>query len=169
MKQGSNLRERIVNTALDIAENQGFQVLTQPRIAKTAAIRQSHLTYYFPRKADLFAAMLEASHRRIELNADDPVLLLQDLITNRKRMRFFLGVILELSEESELYKILEKHASHLILAIASHFNRLPEDQAVINFVDHARGIGIRRLISSVDDPSQDVNLYDIAQKWGLSR
>ena len=38
--------------------------LTQPKIAKALGLRQSHLTYYFPRKADLFAALLDASHDR---------------------------------------------------------------------------------------------------------
>ena len=57
-------RQRILDAAIRIARKSGIKALTQPRVAAAAGVRQSHLTYYFPRKADLLAAVLEASHHQ---------------------------------------------------------------------------------------------------------
>lgn len=169
MKRDPNLRERIVSAALDIIETQGLKALTQPRLAKTAGIRQSHLTYYYPRKADLFAALLEGSHHRAgnqtSERSEDVVDLLEKLISDPKRMRFFLGITLELSDEPELREMLASHARELTADVASYFDRLSTDPSVIAFIDQARGIGIRLLI----DPAVDCNvdLRKLARDMGL--
>ena len=54
-------RTRILDAALDLAAEGGAQALTQPRIARAAGVRQSHLTYYFP----TVAALLQAVARRM--------------------------------------------------------------------------------------------------------
>jgi len=48
-----HVRERILQAALGLVAESGAQELTQPRVAKAAGVRQSHLTYYFPTRADL--------------------------------------------------------------------------------------------------------------------
>jgi AcrR family transcriptional regulator len=71
-------REAIVAAALDVIEEDGLSGFTQPRVARRAGLRQSHLTYYFPTRADLLLAVAdEAVHRRIEalrgaVSAEDP-------------------------------------------------------------------------------------------------
>ena len=50
-------RTRILDAALALAAEGGVQELTQPRIARAAGVRQSHLTYYFPTIADLLQAV----------------------------------------------------------------------------------------------------------------
>ena len=47
------VRERILEAALGLLSQSGAHELTQPRVAKAAGVRQSHLTYYFPTRADL--------------------------------------------------------------------------------------------------------------------
>ena len=50
-------RTRILDAALGLAAEGGVQELTQPRIARAAGVRQSHLTYYFPTVAELLQAV----------------------------------------------------------------------------------------------------------------
>jgi AcrR family transcriptional regulator len=71
-------REAIVASALDVIQEEGLSGFTQPRVARRAGLRQSHLTYYFPTRADLLLAVAEeAVRRRIEalraaVSAEDP-------------------------------------------------------------------------------------------------
>ena len=59
-------RTDIVETALGLVQEEGLAGLTQPRVAKRLAMRQSHVTYYFPTREDLLAAVTElAVHRRV--------------------------------------------------------------------------------------------------------
>jgi len=60
-------REAIVAAALDVIQEEGLSGFTQPRVALRAGLRQSHLTYYFPTRADLLLAVTdEAVRRRVE-------------------------------------------------------------------------------------------------------
>ena len=60
-------QEAIVAAALDVIQEEGLSGFTQPRVARRAGLRQSHLTYYFPTRADLLLAVAdEAVRRRIE-------------------------------------------------------------------------------------------------------
>ncbi len=74
----SEKREAIVAAALDVIQEEGLSGFTQPRVAQRAGLRQSHLTYYFPTRADLLLAVAEeAVRRRIEelraaVSAEDP-------------------------------------------------------------------------------------------------
>jgi AcrR family transcriptional regulator len=53
------MRDRITDAALDVLRTEGMPGLTQPRVAKAAAMRQSHLTYYFPTRSALVAAVAD--------------------------------------------------------------------------------------------------------------
>lgn len=48
-----HVRGRILQAALALLAEGGAHQLTQPRVAKAAGVRQSHLTYYFPTRAVL--------------------------------------------------------------------------------------------------------------------
>ena len=50
--------------AVTLIREQGLPKLTQPRVAKAAGVSQSHLTYYFPTRADLVHAVLERAAER---------------------------------------------------------------------------------------------------------
>ena len=57
-------RTDIVETALILVQEGGLAGLTQPRVAKRLALRQSHVTYYFPTRDDLLAAVTELAVQR---------------------------------------------------------------------------------------------------------
>jgi AcrR family transcriptional regulator len=50
-------REKILEAGFALLREQGLAGLTQPRVAAKTGLRQSHLTYYYPTRADLVAAV----------------------------------------------------------------------------------------------------------------
>jgi AcrR family transcriptional regulator len=53
-------REKILEAGLALLRDHGLAGLTQPRVAAVTGLRQSHLTYYYPTRADLLAAVARA-------------------------------------------------------------------------------------------------------------
>jgi AcrR family transcriptional regulator len=66
-------REVILKAAIATLREHGFSGFTQPRVAKRADVRQSHLTYYFPTRL----ALLEGVAR---LAVDGQLLALQSIV-----------------------------------------------------------------------------------------
>lgn len=56
-----DVRESILEAALKLLAESGAHALTQPKVAAAAGVRQSHLTYYFPTRADLLQAVARHS------------------------------------------------------------------------------------------------------------
>jgi len=164
-------RERILTAAIQIATKNGIKALTQPKVAKQAGVTQSHLTYYFPRKADLLTAVLAASHQDGQhappANIHDVIRFLETLMFDANRMRFFLGAIVEAGEAAELRKVLAEHAASLTRQVAEVFGRSADDPAVAAFVDQLRGLGIRMLLEPKRRTGQKIDLIEIARKNGL--
>jgi AcrR family transcriptional regulator len=52
-------RELILRAALGVLRDEGLGSFSQARVAARAELRQSHLTYYFPTRADLLRAVAE--------------------------------------------------------------------------------------------------------------
>ncbi len=63
-------RREIVEAGLDVLRAHGYPGFTQPRVAAEVGMRQSHLTYYFPTRADLLEAVARAAAEG-QLNAVD--------------------------------------------------------------------------------------------------
>lgn len=63
-KKRDAMEGRIIAAALRVLEREGMLGLTQPRVAKAAGLRQSHLTYYFPTRS----ALVEAVAGRVAKN-----------------------------------------------------------------------------------------------------
>lgn len=173
-----SVRQRILDAALEIVEEQGIKALTQPRVAKAAGLRQSHLTYYFPRKADLLVALLQASHdrgskkRKAESAGEDfdrVMKSLADIMFDRDRMRFFLGIVLEASEDPKLRAVLAAHARRLAEVVAPRFGRNADDPAVIAFIDNLRGMGLRMLLEPDRKTRKGVDVEALAISFGLKK
>jgi AcrR family transcriptional regulator len=54
-------RQDIIEAGLATLREHGYAGFTQPRVATRAGLRQSHLTYYYPTRADLLAAVGRAA------------------------------------------------------------------------------------------------------------
>src|SRR5512141_2958187 len=53
------IKEDILIAGSQLLREKGVTALTQPQIAQAAGIKQSHLTYYFPKRTDLLLAIAE--------------------------------------------------------------------------------------------------------------
>lgn len=58
-------KQKILNAALDVLMDNGFQALTQTRVAEVAGVSQGNLTYHFPTRTDLLKAVVEESKVRM--------------------------------------------------------------------------------------------------------
>lgn len=58
-------RQKILNAALKVLTENGFQALTQTRVAEAAGVGQGHLTYHFPTRSDLLTAVIDESKAQI--------------------------------------------------------------------------------------------------------
>lgn len=169
-------RQRILDAALKIIRKEGVTALTQPRVAAAAGLRQSHLTYYFPRKTDLLAAALEASHAQAHKpkrgstgGEAHPLEAVRTLMFDRNRMRFFLSVVAQASDHSEVRETLAAHARGVADQLAPLFGRKADDPDIIAFVDMLRGMGLRLLLETDDKRRVDVDLDALAARFGLRR
>lgn len=151
----------------------GVKKFTQPQVAKAAGIRQSLLTYYFPKKIDLIKGLLQghvtnARQATVEISEAQRAKALQAglavLTSNRGRMRFFLSLILEAQLEPELKSLVDEHMSAFDAKVARYFGREPGDTDVALFLAALRGIGMRNLVSS-EEPKVDIDA--IADRFGL--
>lgn len=176
MNREVGIRERILDAAVRIADKGGIKELTQPKVAKAAGVSQSHLTYYFPHKIDLLAAVLAASHDHVSLTArgDEPppdveqaLKTLDVLMFSPRRMRFFLGAVTEAEEGTALQALLFDHAGALTRNIAAAFGRENDDPMVQTFVDRLRGMGVRLLLERKGKRQQKIDLAAIARECGL--
>ena len=60
-----DVRARILEAALRLLAERGAHELTQPRVAKAAGVRQSHLTYYFPTRGELLQELARYSIEKL--------------------------------------------------------------------------------------------------------
>lgn len=169
-------RQRILDAALKVLSKEGVSALTQTRVATAAGLRQSHLTYYFPHKTDLLAATLEASHaqahrrKRDSTGSDaDPVETVRALMFDRNKMRFFLSVVAQASDQADIRATLAAHARSVAEQLAPLFGRTADDPDVIAFVDMLRGMGLRLLLESDDKRRASVDFDGLAARFGLRR
>jgi AcrR family transcriptional regulator len=104
-------RTRILEAALGLLAKRGAQELTQPRIAKAAGVRQSHLTYYFPTVHDLLQGVAKHTLEAIltEMRERGPgarPLSLQDAAVatsaDKRRMRMVLALVTMTDREGKL-------------------------------------------------------------------
>ncbi len=59
MKSVANVKEAILVAGQELLRESGVAALTQPKVARAAGIKQSHLTYYFPTRAKLLLGIAE--------------------------------------------------------------------------------------------------------------
>jgi AcrR family transcriptional regulator len=175
--QPRDARRRILDAAVAILRDEGVRALTQTRTATRAGVRQSHLTYYFPKKSDLLAAALRERHRLAEAAADaspegDPFDAamhgLATLMFDSDHMRSFLALVVEAGDAEETRAIMADHARGLSAALAPLFGRKANDADVVAFIDMLRGMGLRRLLET-KPATASVNITRIAARFGLKR
>ena len=111
MDARTDTRRQILEAALGLLAKGGAQELTQPRIAKAAGVRQSHLTYYFPTIHALLQAVAKytldsmVAEMKAHAPAQRPRSLLDAVIAtaaDKRRMRMVLGLVTTVDREPKM-------------------------------------------------------------------
>jgi len=55
----TDVRAKVLQAAVQLVHERGLQAVTQARVAESAGLRQSHVTYYFPARIDLLKAIVQ--------------------------------------------------------------------------------------------------------------
>lgn len=130
-----NVRERILDAAVAILSEDGINALSQVQVARRAEVRQSHLTYYFPKRHDLINAVAErmvesmASQAREvvsdarkfdagQCDAGAGLKRLADAIATEEHMRMFVGAIVEADRDPGVRAILMRETVRLEKVLA---------------------------------------------------
>ena len=96
-----DVRDRILEAALGLLAESGAHELTQPKVSKAAGVRQSHLTYYFPTRADLLQEVARYSIEKLagQLAGDpdqSPAHVAEGIAAgaaDKRRVRIMLGLV----------------------------------------------------------------------------
>ena len=152
---------------------EGLKRLTQPKVAAAAGIRQSHLTYYFPKKVDLIVALL-ADHVHGEDNdgghdhhdVEELGSALELVATDSRRISFFLNLIVEAEQEPALRRMVYEHMTAFDAVVARAYGRNVGDPDIEAFVDSLRGFGMKRLLR---ETARDIDIDALAARFGLHK
>jgi AcrR family transcriptional regulator len=129
-QEAGGVRERILKAAMAILREEGIQGLSQVQVARNAKVRQSHLTYYFPKRCDLLEAVAvrfvdgvvrgigEIAARSAPGDAVAMLRRIADAITDRGHMRMFTGVIAEADSDPEVRTVVLRETRRVQSAVA---------------------------------------------------
>lgn len=157
-----DVRTKILDAAIHLLETEGSKGFGQTRVSRAAGVQQGHLTYYFPKKADLVAGVLERlsekarkeferflaraaeldEHERHELFFTH----VRTLMTDRKRTRIVLGLVAESQGEPEIAALLAQKELGQRPFMAALLGRPPDHPDVQLALATLRGLGIQHLL-----------------------
>lgn len=154
------IRERILAAAMTVLQEDGIQGLSQVQVAGRANVRQSHLTYYFPKRHDLIEAVairfLEGivSHGLDEAAAasatgGDASSLLQRLaaiIVDGRHMRMFTGVIVEADGDPKVRAILVRVTLRLQSMLAAELGGDDATERAAIILANLWGLGLYHFV-----------------------
>lgn len=112
------VRERILEAALSLLAGGGAHELTQPRVAKAAGVRQSHLTYYFPTRGELLQEVARHSIEKLagELSRGRPGGLPEAIAAgaaDKRRSRIMLGLVAAADRDPKIRQRMRKFIAEL--------------------------------------------------------
>lgn len=125
-----DVRSKILDAALRLVFDTGVAALTQPRIAQAAGVRQSHLTYYFPTRAELLEGVAQhmmettiqgmqaVAHAHAGRGAEALARVMGEAVADPRRARVMLALIVASDEEPRIKQWLRIFVPQLRARIA---------------------------------------------------
>jgi AcrR family transcriptional regulator len=112
------VRERILEAALGLLAGSGAHELTQPRVARAAGVRQSHLTYYFPTRGELLQEVARYSIGKLAAQlAHAPRRSVPEAIAagaaDKRRSRVMLGLVTGADRDPKIKSRMRKFVGEL--------------------------------------------------------
>jgi AcrR family transcriptional regulator len=112
------VRSRILEAALGLLAESGAHELTQPRVARAAGVRQSHLTYYFPTRGELLQEVARYSIEKLagQLAHSRPGALPEGIAAgaaDKRRSRVMLGLVAAADRDPKIKQRLRRFIAEL--------------------------------------------------------
>jgi len=169
-----DVKESILQAGAALLKEQGIAALTQPKVAKAAGVKQSHLTYYFPKRADLLLGIAEHTVEKVTTELAEcldhepaPAVIAQTLaaaMIDGIPPRIILGLIVAADTDPELRVPL----SRLIRHVRGRIQRILERAGVADGSNsalqfHASVVGLaimheaQRTAESAEELKQGLN------------
>jgi AcrR family transcriptional regulator len=159
VKKNLSLRDTILDAAVKVLSESGIKKLAQPQVAKEANVRQSHLTYYFPKRSDLILAVTEKAlssinkmiAKQLPKGLNESTLksvhtFAVSLLSDRNRSRMLMGLLVESEENPELRSKLQKIGTAQAKLIALLSQRPEDDPKVAVASSALYGMGVKALL-----------------------
>jgi AcrR family transcriptional regulator len=135
LKPDASAREKILAAASELLLSDGFHALTQHAVAARAGVRQSHLTYYFPRRNDLLRATAQYGVETLldpmanpEVIASVSVTDFRQLLmpdkTDRQWFRLMTALLIASEEDESIRDWLREFDARMVGKLAAAFARL---------------------------------------------
>lgn len=169
------VRERILDAAVAILRESGGRGFSQGQVARRAGIRQSHLTYYFPKRHDLLEELAgrfieEVTHAFREAGGDPGsddtavrLLHFAEAIADVEHMRLFTSVIVESEADPKLRGILARGTERLHGALAAELAGEDADGRARQLLAAMWGLGLHRLVlgerADPEDPARLIRSF----------
>lgn len=147
------IKEDILIAGSTLLREKGVTALTQPQIAQAAGIKQSHLTYYFPKRTDLLLAIAEFTLQglmgnvALQLQAKPQGKTLSDAVArimiDGLPPRVLLGLIVAADTDPDIRKLLRKLIKHVRASIQNLMKQAgiaADDESALLF--HATIVGL---------------------------
>lgn len=179
-----DVKARIVDAAVRLLETRGAKGFGQVRVAREAGLQQGHLTYYFPKKSDLVAAVLErlseraradfqrATTRGARLDASGSEALFYDLVRallrDRKRSRILVALLAESADDPDVAAALDAQVRAQRRVMATLLGRDADDLDVHLALAALRGLGIENLVAP-DEPQHVEEVIARFKAWFARR
>jgi AcrR family transcriptional regulator len=161
-------RDVILAAAVATLREVGYSGFTQPRVAKRAEVRQSHLTYYFPTRLALVEAvarvvvenqlaLLDESLRVASVQA--AVKAIASIVVRPENTRVLMALAQAADEETSLSHVFRDLADGVALRLARLCEKLdieatPEQVSLIHAV--AVGLAVINLATQRPNPKSRV-------------
>ena len=170
-----DMRLKILDAALGLLAGQGFMEVTQPKIAKAAGVRQSHLTYYFPTRSELLKALavhsIESMMGSLAAGASagklTPAQFAQfagEALADKRRARVMLGLIVSSDEDRQIKQFLRDFVARVratMTDVARLLGREPDAKSIAAL--HMLFVGATVLNVARDDANSRRECAEIAQ------
>src|ERR1700733_4594636 len=156
-------RQDIINASLGVLRASGYAGFTQPRVAAEVGLRQSHLTYYFPTRVDLLAAVARVAIDR-QLLAVDSILAaasvreaakaIANVAVRHENTRVIMALVQAADQEPALRELFRKLADAIILRagkLLRNLNIEPADEHCYQLHSMSVGMAVVDLATSRKD------------------
>jgi len=165
----TDVRTRILESALTLLSESGVTELTQPKVSRRAGITQSHLTYYFPTRADLLLAVARHAVEQVMTRLHEAVArgasaerganVLVSALTDKRNIRVMLGLVAASDVDRKIKASLRQLVKDVRAVLGRELRAMGaqvDDEAIAALHATAVGLAVLNLARDNEESRRDV-------------